>query len=53
MIKKQQTRWNRWTVQPFLEVRIAVLNKTLRGSFKRRCPAFQAPNDNCILPRVA
>jgi len=29
MIKKQQMRWNRWTVQPFLDVRIAVLNKTL------------------------
>ncbi len=30
MIKKQQMRWNRWTVQPFLDVRTAVLNKTLR-----------------------
>jgi Transposase len=35
MIKKQQMRWNRWTVQPFLDVRVAVLNKTLAGSFKR------------------
>jgi hypothetical protein len=35
MIKKQQMRWNRWTVQPFLDVRVAVLNKTLCGSFKR------------------
>ena len=32
MIKKQQMRWNRWTVQPFLDVRTAVLNGT--GSFK-------------------
>jgi len=46
MIKKQQMRWNRWTVQPFLDVRIAVLNKTLTGSFRRRYPAFQADNDN-------
>jgi hypothetical protein len=28
MIKKQQMRWNRSTVQPFLDVRTAVLNKT-------------------------
>ena len=36
MIKKQQMRWNRWTVQPFLDVHTAVLNGTLQGSFKRR-----------------
>ena len=35
MIKKQQMRWNRWTLQPFLDVRVAVLIKTLAGSFKR------------------
>ena len=29
MIKKQQMRWNRWTMQPFLDVRVAVLNGTL------------------------
>ena len=46
MIKKQQMRRNRWTVQPFLDVRIAVLNKTLSGSFKRLYPAFQEDNDN-------
>ena len=46
MIKKQQMRWNRWTVQPFLDVRVAVLNKTLRGSFKRLYPDFQTDNDN-------
>jgi hypothetical protein len=46
MIKKQQMRWNRWTVQPFLDVRTAVLNVTLRGSFRRLYPAFQADNDN-------
>ena len=39
-------RWNRWTVQPFLDVRTAVLNGTLQGSFKRRYPAFRIGNDN-------
>jgi hypothetical protein len=29
MIKKQQMRWNRWTVQPFLDVHVAVLDGTL------------------------
>ena len=28
-MKKQQMRWNRHTVQPFLNVRIHVLNRTL------------------------
>ena len=46
MIKKQQMRWNRWTVQPFLDVRVAVLNKTLCGSFKRLYPDFQTDNEN-------
>jgi hypothetical protein len=27
MIMKQQVRWNRWTVQPFLDVRAAVLKR--------------------------
>jgi hypothetical protein len=46
MIKKQQMRWNRWTLQPFLDVRIAVRNKTLAASFKRLYPDFQTDNDN-------
>ena len=53
MIKKQQMRWNRWTVQPFLDARIAVLNKTLKGSFQRRYPAFQTPNNDYALPLAA
>jgi len=53
MIKKQQMRWNRWTVQPFLDVRIAGLNKTLCGSFRRRYPAFHAENDNHAAPLAA
>ena len=46
MIKKQQMRWNRWTIQPFLDVRVSVLNKTLAGSFRRLYPDFQPDNEN-------
>ena len=53
MIKKQQMRWNRWSLQPFLDVRVAVLNKTLSGSFRRRYPAFRAENDNHVPPLAA
>jgi hypothetical protein len=45
MIKKQQMRWNRWTVQPFLDVRVAVLNDTLLRSFRKVFPNFH-PVDN-------
>jgi hypothetical protein len=45
MNKKQQMRWNRATVQPFLEVRTAVLNDTL-DAFRRRYPGFRPVNDN-------
>ena len=44
LIKKQQMRWNRWTVQPFLEVRVAVLNGTLEGAFQRNYPDFHPIN---------
>jgi hypothetical protein len=40
MNKKQQMRWNRATVQPFLNVRTAVLNDTLEDAFRRRYPGF-------------
>jgi hypothetical protein len=46
MIKKQQMRWNRWTVQPFLNVRVAVLNGTLEGAFRRSYPIFRPVNQN-------
>ena len=36
MNKKQQMRWNRTTMQPFLDVRIAVLNDALEDAFRRR-----------------
>ncbi len=45
MNKKQQMRWNRWTVQPFLDVHVAVLDGTLEGSFRRLYPDFRPAND--------
>ena len=34
MTKKQQMRWNRYTVQQFLNVRVHVLNETLEDAFR-------------------
>ena len=45
MNKKQQMRWKRWTVQPFLDVRVAVLDGSLEGSFRRIYPDFRPAND--------
>ena len=45
MNKKQQMRWNRATVQPFLDVRTAVLNETLEDAFRGRYPRFRPTND--------
>jgi len=33
MVKKQQMRWNRFTVQPFPTLRVHVLNATLEQAF--------------------
>jgi hypothetical protein len=46
MNKKQQMRWNRATVQPFLDVRTAVLNDTLEDTFRHRYPGFRPANDD-------
>ncbi len=49
MAKAQQMRWSRATVQPFLDVRTAVLNDTLEDAFRRRHPGFRprpASDDN-------
>jgi hypothetical protein len=46
MNKKQQMRWNRATVQPFLDVRTAVLNDTLDDAFRRRYPGFRPAHGN-------
>src|SRR3954468_15988555 len=42
--KAQQMRWNRATVQPFLDVRTAVLNDTLEDAFRHRYPGFRPAN---------
>ena len=44
MNKKQQMRWSRTTLQPFLEVRTAVLKDTLEDAFRRRYPGFRLTN---------
>jgi hypothetical protein len=46
MNKKQQMRWNRATVQPFLDVRTTVLNDTLADTFRHRYPGFRPANDD-------
>jgi hypothetical protein len=43
MSKKQQMRWNRYTVQRFLEVRIHVLNGTLEDAFRHWHQGFRPP----------
>jgi hypothetical protein len=46
MNKKQQMRWNRATVQPFLDVPTAVLNDTLEDAFRHHYPGFHPANGN-------
>jgi len=53
MNKKQQIRWNRTTVQPFLDVRKAVLNDTSEDAFRNRYPGFRPANDDQGLPATA
>jgi hypothetical protein len=53
MNKKQQMRWNRAAVQPFLDVRTAVLNDTLEDAFRRRYPGFRLANDDRATAAVA
>ena len=45
MNKRQQMRWSRATVQPFLDVRTATLNDTLEDAFRHRYPGFRPAND--------
>jgi len=53
MNKKQQMRWNRTTVQPFLDVRTAVLNDTLEDAFRYRYPGFRPANDDHMATTAA
>ena len=41
MTKKQQMRWNRYTVQQFLNVRVHVLNETLEDAFRHWHQGFR------------
>ncbi len=53
MNKKQQMRWNRTTVQPFLDLRTAVLNDTLENASRSRHPGFRAANDDEVIATAA
>jgi hypothetical protein len=53
MNKKQQMRWNRATVQPFLDVRTAVLNDTLEDVFRRRYPGFRRIDGDAVVTLAA
>ncbi len=46
-------RWSRATVQPFLDVRTAVLNDALEDAFRRRHHGFRPANDDHRLTAVA
>jgi len=49
MVKKQQMRWNRYTVQSFLDVRIHVLNGTLEDAFRQWHKGFRPVADQTDL----
>jgi hypothetical protein len=49
MVKKQQMRWNRYTVQSFLDVRIHVLNGTLEDAFRQWHKGFRPVADQTEL----
>jgi hypothetical protein len=53
MNKKRQMRWNRTTVQPFLDVRTVVLNENLEDDFRHRYPEFRSINDDQLLSETA
>jgi hypothetical protein len=53
MVKKQQMRWNRQTVQSFLDVRIHVLNGTLEDAFRHWHKAFRPIADTSQLAASA
>ena len=53
MNRKQQMRWNRSTVQAFLDVRTAVLNDTLEDAFRRCYPGFRPADDDKTISLAA
>ena len=46
MAKLQQMRWSKPAVPPFLDVRTAVLNDTLKHAFRHRYAGFRPANDD-------
>jgi hypothetical protein len=52
MAKKQQMRWNRHTIQPFLDVRVHVLNATLEDAFRHWHRGFR-PFVDLLQPAAA
>jgi hypothetical protein len=53
MNKAQQMRWSKPTLQPFLDVRTAVLNDTLEDAVRHRHHSFRPANDDHRLTAVA
>jgi hypothetical protein len=53
MRKAQQMRWSKPTLQPFLDVRTAVLNDTLEDAFRRCHHGFRPANDDHRLTAAA
>ena len=53
MNKKRQMRWNRMIVQPFLDVRTAVLDGTLENAFCHCYPGFRPANDEHKMQSLA
>ena len=47
MCKSQHMRSSKATVQPFLDVRTAVLNDALEDAFRQRHHGVRPANDNC------
>jgi len=46
-------RWSRATVQPFLDVRTAVLNSTLEDAFRQHYPSFRPAHGKQVMARAA
>jgi len=53
MAKAQQMRWSKPSLQPFLDVRTAVLNDTLEDAFRRHHHGFRPANDDHRLTAAA
>ena len=49
MNRKYQMRWNGATVQPFLDVRTAVLDDILADAFRHRYPGFRPANGDEVI----